>query len=54
MKKILQLKFGCEMTFCKMMCGNLRQKIPTQYLWLGPFAHKDLKILTFLIMAKAK
>ena len=37
-----------KMTFCNMICENFRQKIPTQYVRFGPFAHKNFKTLTFL------
>ena len=60
-EKILQFKLGYEraledhkMTFCNMMCGNVRQKIPIQYLRLGPFAHKNFKILSSLTREKVR
>ena len=43
-----------EMTFSNMICGNFRQKIPTQYLRLGPFAHKNFKLITFVTREKVK
>ena len=43
-----------KMTFFNMMWGNFRQKITTQYLRFGPFAYKNLKILTFLTREKVK
>ena len=43
-----------KITFCNMISENFRQKIPTQYLRLDPFALKNFKILSFLAREKVK